>query len=129
MRLVGTVLNAREPGRLARFYEQLLGWERFMDEPEWVAIRHPGGGTAIAFQHDPDATPPSWPPTPSGDPTRLHLDFHADDVEASLRHAVDVGATVVGNPTDGEHVLLDPAGNPFCLIAAPTPSSEGGAGG
>ena len=60
-RLAGVVLSTRDPGALAAFYEALLGWERFMDDDGWVAIRPPDGGTALSFHTDVEYVPPIWP--------------------------------------------------------------------
>jgi len=119
----GSVINATDPDSLASFYESLLGWPRLMDEPDWIALRHPDGGTAIAFQRSDDVAVPTWPSQPGRQQVSLHLDFMTDDLDAAVEHAVNCGAS----PSDAEspereRVLFDPAGNPFCLIrTAPTP--------
>jgi predicted enzyme related to lactoylglutathione lyase len=53
--------------------------------------------------------------------TPVHIDFVVDDVEASLRRAVDAGARAE-SPVEAYSwgrmaVLADPFGNGFCLIA------------
>jgi predicted enzyme related to lactoylglutathione lyase len=46
----------------------------------------------------------------------MHLDFHVRDLDAGVRRAVDLGATLAPEqPGQGWRVLLDPAGHPFCL--------------
>ncbi len=117
----GTVVNARNPDELAAFYERLLGWDRFMDDGDWVAIRAPGGGTAIAFQLDPAAVAPQWPSHPGHQHTLLHLDFVTADLADAVAHAVEAGAVLTdARANDDECVLLDPAGHPFCLIQSTT---------
>jgi hypothetical protein len=119
--LLGTVINATDPDELASFYERMLGWPRIMDEPDWVAIRHPGGGTAVAFQRSPDRTSPTWPTEPGRQQALLHLDFGTEDLESAVALALSLGAVEPGrSQTAGERVLIDPAGNPFCLIERPS---------
>ena len=120
LRFAGTVLNAPDVDALASFYEHLLGWPRLMDEADWIALRHPDGGTAIAFQTDAAFTPPVWPGGAGDQRANVHLDFVADDLDAAVEHAVAGGATLAGfQPDERERVLFDPIGHPFCLIPAP----------
>lgn len=120
LRFVGTVINAADPDALASFYERLLGWPRFMDDSEWIALRH-GDGTAIAFQLAEHAVAPAWPTEPGRPHSLTHLDFSTDDLDCAVEHAIEVGATLTGaSVVETERVMLDPAGNPFCLIAPPT---------
>ena len=116
-RHAGTVFGTRDPDTLASFYERLLGWERFTDEADWVAIRPAGGGNALAFHTDVEYVSPTWPSRPDAQQMMMHVDFVTDDLEAALAHAVELGATVhdVQHETD-EIVLTDPDGHPFCII-------------
>ncbi|MCI0441488.1 MAG: VOC family protein, partial [Chloroflexi bacterium] len=50
MRVSATVLDAPDARALASFYERLLGWTRVADEPNWVMLRPPSGGTGLSFQ-------------------------------------------------------------------------------
>ncbi len=120
LRFAGAVLNAPDIDALASFYERLLGWPRLMDEDDWIALRHPDGGTAIAFQTDDGFEAPAWPTEHGRQRANVHLDFVADDLDAAVDHALAAGATLAGfQPDDRERVLLDPVGHPFCLIPAP----------
>lgn len=114
----GAVINAVDPDELASFYERLLGWPRLMDEPDWIALRHPNGGTAIAFQRADDALRATWPTERGEQQALVHLDFSTADLDAAVRHAIDAGALPSDAPpaVENERVLIDPAGNPFCLI-------------
>ncbi|NND75313.1 MAG: VOC family protein [Ilumatobacter sp.] len=117
LRFAGTVVNTPDPDGLASFYERLLGWPRLMDEPDWIALRHPDGGTAVAFQRDPAAVRPAWPAEPGRQQMLLHLDFVTADLDAAVEHAVDCGAAVADTQSaETERVLFDPVGNPFCII-------------
>lgn len=117
MRLLGTVVNAVDPDALACFYADLLGWPRIMDEADWKAIRPTEGGAAIAFQRSQDRVHPVWPTEPGRQQSLLHLDFGSTDLESDVERASALGATLTDLSQSGdERVLIDPEGNPFCLI-------------
>ncbi|MFD6415540.1 VOC family protein [Streptomyces sp. NPDC060194] len=110
------VLGAPDAAELAAFYRLLLGWRTEQDEPGWVKIAPPGGGTALSFQTEPDHVRPVWPPEPGAQQMMLHLDIEADDLDAAVAHALAAGAVLAdAQPQDDVRVLLDPAGHPFCL--------------
>jgi catechol 2,3-dioxygenase-like lactoylglutathione lyase family enzyme len=116
MSLTATVLDAPDPRELAAFYQRLLGWPIGTDEPEWVTLRPPGGGTGLSFQAEPLYTRPTWPSTEDRQQMMTHLDIEVDDLRAATAHAVDAGATLADfQPQEHVRVLLDPAGHPFCL--------------
>src|SRR5712691_12901466 len=92
MRISATVLGAPGPGALAAFYEQLLGWNRVADKPEWVMLRPPSGGTGLSFQSEPDFVPPVWPSAPGAQQMMVHLDIAVEDLEAGVAWALEVGA-------------------------------------
>jgi catechol 2,3-dioxygenase-like lactoylglutathione lyase family enzyme len=112
-----TVLDSPDAQALAAFYERLLGWSRHDDEPDWVVLRPPGGGTGLAFQTESAYVRPVWPAGPGDPQMMLHLDIEVDDLETASAHAVSCGATVADfQPQDDVRVILDPAGHPFCLF-------------
>lgn len=133
-----TVLDCREPRRLADFYRELLGYEyRSGDEtPEdgedWLVIRpvgfEAGGGHQLAFQGNPEYVPPVWTPEadrPGDQQMMLHLDLTVPDVgslEEQRTRALALGATVLHDRSDDEdeplYVFADPAGHPFCIFVA-----------
>ena len=51
--LTGTNIDAPDANALADFYRRLLGWTTGTEEPGWVILRPPGGGTTLNFQTDP----------------------------------------------------------------------------
>ena len=121
LRIASTVINAPDPRELAGFYQRLMGWEIVDDEPDWVKLQPAGGGTALAFQSDPEFTRPVWPPRPEEQQMLLHLDIAAEDLEAAVAWAIQSGAVVADHqPGDESTVMLDPVGNPFCLFKDPT---------
>jgi len=50
----------------------------------------------------------------------LHLDISVEDLDTGVAWALRSGATIAGHqPQEDVRVMLDPAGHPFCLFAAP----------
>jgi len=113
------VLDCQDANALADFYRRLLGWEATIDEPGWVLMRAPDGGTGLAFQSERWYEPPVWPEV-DGQPTKmLHLDIQVDDLDIAVTHAVAAGAKLADHqPQEHVRVLFDPAGHPFCLFLA-----------
>jgi catechol 2,3-dioxygenase-like lactoylglutathione lyase family enzyme len=121
MRLGTTVLGSADPRALGDFYQQLLGWSRVDDEPQWVRLQPPGPGTGLSFQYEPDFQRPAWPPRPGAPQMTMHLDIDVDDVDASVAWAQAAGAVRADHqPEDGVHVMFDPAGHPFCIFRRAT---------
>ena len=113
------VVDCLEPATLAEFWSALLGLAVRFAEPEWVALEPLGPGLPrIAFQRVPEAKQTK---------NRLHLDVWVPDIPAATQAALDLGATRVAGLVDESpepfQVMLDPAGNEFCLVHAP--GSEG----
>ena len=117
MKLIATVLDAPDARELAGFYRRLLGWEVATDEPDWVTLRPPGGGTGLSFQTESDYVRPVWPAGPGDPQMSMHLDIEVDDLDAAGAAAAAAGATLAEfQPQDDVRVWLDPAGHPFCLF-------------
>lgn len=87
------------------------------DEPDWVVIVPPAGGTGLSFQTEPEYVPPVWPTRKPGEQQMmLHLDIEVDDLAGETARAVAEGATLADyQPQDHVRVFFDPAGHPFCL--------------
>ncbi len=117
MRIAATVLGAPDPQALGAFYARLLGWTVVKNEPVWVMVRPPSGGTGLSFQHEPVYVPPVWPPAPSEQQMMAHLDIAVADLAAGVAWARDAGATLAEHqPQEHVRVMFDPAGHPFCLF-------------
>ena len=115
----GVVLGAPDARGLAAFYERLLGWRREQDEPHWVKLVPPGGGTGLSFQTEEGYVRPVWPHGPGDQQMMIHLDIRVDDLAEACAHAAACGATLADfQPQKHVRVHLDPAGHPFCLWAA-----------
>lgn len=131
--LCQTVLDTRDVRGLAEFYRKFLGLVyRVGDEPpanpdaddaDWLVLRTPSDGPALAFQLDEDLEPTTWP---EGEvPMQLHLDMTVPDVAAlehARAHALELGARLVLDRSDDQeeplYVLADPAGHPFCVFVS-----------
>jgi hypothetical protein len=86
-----------------------------------VAIEAPAGKYGnerhgMAFQREQHWVRPVWTAMPGQQQMTIHLDIAVDDLKAGLAWALELGATRAGfQPQAQNLVLLDPAGNPFCL--------------
>lgn len=128
-RVSGPTIDAADPIRLARFYEQLLGWSIVEQEgggagpahePAWAKLRSPDGLLKIEIQHEPHYVRPVWPPESGNQLMMMHLDVGVSDLDAGVAWAEQCGAQQAGHqPQDDVRVMLDPEGHPFCLFADP----------
>jgi catechol 2,3-dioxygenase-like lactoylglutathione lyase family enzyme len=129
-----TVLDTTDPRRLAEFYRQLFGLRyRAGDEPpepgqpdprgqDWLILRSPAGGPALAFQKVEELPAATWPD--DAIPQQLHLDTTVPstaDLDVQHERAVALGARLLKDRSDDQEeplrVYADPAGHPFCIIA------------
>jgi catechol 2,3-dioxygenase-like lactoylglutathione lyase family enzyme len=133
--IVQTVLDTTDPRRLAEFYRQLFGLAyRPGDETppagapdergqDWLVLRTPDGGRALAFQRVDDLPETTWPE--AGVPQQMHRDTAVPSVaELDRQHerAMALGARLRFDRTDDEEeplrVYADPAGHLFCIFVA-----------
>jgi hypothetical protein len=124
-RITTVVVDCTDPVRLADFWCQVLGYEVLAD---------PGCGDELdgAVEIGLPGQPPRGPlptllfqpvPDPAPGKRRLHLDLNATDRDqaAELARLLALGATRADVGQTGEeswHVLADPEGNEFCLLAS-----------
>ncbi|NUR16560.1 MAG: VOC family protein [Dermatophilaceae bacterium] len=113
----GVVLDAPDASELAHFYERLLGWTLYTDEPDWATLApSESAGHNLGFQTEPNYVRPVWPSRPGEPLMMMHLDIEVDDLDEGVAFAVEAGAEVASHqPQDDVRVMLDPAGHPFCL--------------
>jgi catechol 2,3-dioxygenase-like lactoylglutathione lyase family enzyme len=113
----GVAVEAPDPGALARFYAQLLGWPVVHEEPGTAVLGAPPAGSAfLVFQQAEGYEPPVWPPVEGRQRPMQHLDFQVADLDAAVDRAVALGAKPADHqPQEHVRVMLDPAGHPFCL--------------
>ena len=120
LRLSAAVLGAPDPQALGAFYAQLLGWTVVTNDPVWVMVRPPAGGTGLSFQHEASYERPVWPPKPGAQQMMMHLDIAVGDLDAGVAWAKEAGAVEASfQPQEHVRVMLDPAGHPFCLFTGP----------
>jgi catechol 2,3-dioxygenase-like lactoylglutathione lyase family enzyme len=112
----GTTIEAPDPGGLARFYSELLGWHVGHEETDTAIVAASPNGPFFVFQRADDYRAPVWPPVDGQQRPMMHLDFQVGDLESAVAEAVSLGATVAEfQPQPHVRVLFDPAGHPFCL--------------
>jgi hypothetical protein len=105
------VVDSEDPGRLARWWAEALGYQIVHEEADEVEIRRSADEMpGLLFGTSPD---------PKTVKNRLHIDLRPDDQESEVERLVNMGA----RPVDiGQHdvswvVLADPEGNEFCVLA------------
>ncbi|MFC9846051.1 VOC family protein [Streptomyces sp. NPDC060223] len=125
VRLSTVAFEAPDAHALAGFYRRLLGYVVRAEEPDWMLIGPPGGGTALAFETSRGYVPPVWPAAPGDQRMMLHLDIEVDDLAAETARALAEGARLAAyQPQEDVRVLLDPAGHPFCLWVREQPAPQ-----
>jgi catechol 2,3-dioxygenase-like lactoylglutathione lyase family enzyme len=121
-RWVGVSIDCLDAGPVARFYEQLLGFEvRTFSPPGWAQLNDPAGGVHLNVQGEPKYEPPTWPEQPGEQQKMLHFEIEVDDLEAAVATALAAGGTEAPwQPPDRDpsriRIVLDPAGHPLCLF-------------
>ena len=113
----GVALDAPDARELARFYQRLLGWQLFADDPGWATLApSEEAGYNLAFQTEENYARPVWPAQDGQPQMSMHLDIEVDDLEEAVAHALEAGAELAPyQPQEKVRVMLDPAGHPFCL--------------
>lgn len=120
MTITGYVLDSPDARGLADFYHRLLGWPVRSNEPDWVTLAAPAGGSGLSFQTESGYVRPVWPADGSRQQMMTHLDILVDDLDEAGRWAIEQGATLADfQPQRDVRVYLDPAGHPFCLWIVP----------
>jgi Glyoxalase-like domain len=119
MPLVHLVIDAVDPGRLARFWAAALRWEAADEEPDEIDVWPPG------FSYpDPAALSLVFVPVPEAKngKNRVHLDLASDSVAhqaAEVERLLALGATSadIGQGDVPWTVLADPEGSEFCVLS------------
>jgi hypothetical protein len=119
-RLVHLVVDAADPGSLARFWSAALEWPVTFEEPDEVVIEPPGDDPGQAGQ-----LPLVFVPVPErkAGKNRVHLDLAStsDEHQAALVVRLEgLGARRIdiGQPGDVSWVVMaDPEGNELCVVS------------
>ncbi len=122
IKMYSFTLDCKAPHDLAKFYASLLRWEALDMDEDWACVYAPGTSQGeylgILFQRNPEYLPPVWPEEQGAQQQMAHLDFAVNDLEKSVQHALECGATIATEQfSDNWTVMFDPAGHPFCLCA------------
>ena len=106
-------LSCADPHALALFYSALLEKEITFESDDFSAIQL--DHLWLSMQRVANFKPSTWPTNET--PSHVHLDFAVSDLDAGQAAAIAVGATLASDQPEPERwrVLLDPAGNPFCV--------------
>jgi glyoxalase superfamily protein len=106
-------LNCPDPHELAVFYSALLEKEIAFESDDFAALQL--DNLWLSFQKVADFKPSTWPTSET--PSLAHLDFSVSNLDAGEAAAIAAGARLAPEQPDRERwrVLLDPAGNPFCV--------------
>lgn len=104
------VVDAHDPGGLARFWADVLDWHVLFEQPDEVVIgRNPHSYPGISFVLVSDDKRVK---------NRLHIDLDPDDRDAEVARLERLGAqrVDVGQGDVTWVVLADPEGNEFCVL-------------
>jgi hypothetical protein len=113
-------IDSADPGALASFWQEALGWRRTHDTADEVILEPPAGSPEDGIS--PDLLFLRVPEEKAGK-NRLHLDLRPVDQELQLERFLALGAKPADVGQGGNrswHVLADPEGNEFCLLRALT---------
>jgi hypothetical protein len=114
-RFTELIIDAEDPHALAAFWQQVLAYDERDRGDDIVEIAGPPGtGPSLVFLRVPERKSLK---------NRLHIDVNATDRDqpAELERLLSLGARRVdiGQGDDVSwHVLADPEGNEFCLLAS-----------
>lgn len=112
-------VDANDPGPVAEFWRQVLGWRCTYESADEVALEPPLGSPADGVS--PDLL---FLRVPEGKQVknRLHMDLRPDDqaVEVARLEALGARRVDIGQGASVSWVVMaDPFGNEFCVLAAP----------
>ena len=111
-------VDSPDPGKIAAFWADALGWRRTFDEADQVVLEPPAGSPADGIA--PDLLFLRVPEAKSGK-NRLHLDLRPKDQAAEVARLEALGArrVNVGQGADVTWIVMaDPDGNEFCVLRA-----------
>jgi Glyoxalase-like domain len=110
-----------DPDRLARFWQEAIGWRRTHEEPDEVVLEPPAGSPQDGVV--PDLLFLRVPEEKAGK-NRLHLDLRPKDqtVEVARLEALGARRIDLGQGPDATWVTMaDPEGNEFDVLRALRP--------
>lgn len=108
-RIATITLQTTMPGKVARFWRDLLGYRVASNHSDSVMLVGEGDEPILLIQ--PSARAPQ--------PGAIHLDLRPSDLAECRARALELGATEpdIGQTGDeGWVVMADPGGNLFCVL-------------
>ena len=116
IRIEALTIDAADPGAIARWWSEALGWSMGEEDDDEVSVTSPDGFELLFIKV----------PESKSVKNRLHLDLRPDDQAAEVARFEALGARRIdvgqGEPT--WVVLADPEGNEFCILRAATPEES-----
>ncbi|MEZ5410010.1 MAG: VOC family protein [Acidimicrobiales bacterium] len=128
LRASGVTMDCADVARMADFWQAALGFRsRAGDERTAVTLSDaaaPRVMNHLTLQKVPEGKTAKH---------RVHLDLFPADGQRARDRLVELGATVLRQPTDGEPghfgfqaiVMQDPEGGEFCLVVRPPKAEQG----
>ena len=119
---IGLVLDCSDPGELARFWSQALGYTNVGAAGSYVMLVDPDGAMPkLLLQAVPEA---------KGTKNRMHLDIETPDIDAEAARLESLGARRLDSDRHAEFgsnwvIMADPEGNEFCVCDAGQPGEHG----
>jgi catechol-2,3-dioxygenase len=118
--LTAVTLDCQDAAPMIAFYAGALDAtvSHSDDSGAWI---HPDGGPLVLIRVLDDFRRPTWPAPDV--PMQMHLELSVDDVEEAEIRLQALGATTPEHQphrAEGNVVMLDPAGHPFCIAARVT---------
>ena len=110
--LRAVVVDAADPGRLAEFWQAVLGVGVVETAPDWIQLEPDRGGAFLAFEPAPDGEPPTG--------FRTRPDIEVDDMDVARTRIEALGGTLVevihARPGESHYRMADPEGNEFTVV-------------
>ena len=113
--LAAITLDCLDPAPMIAFYARAFGAKisHEKDDGAWI---HLDGGPLILIHRVDGYRRPTWPEPDV--PKQMHLELWIDDLDEAETRLHALGATTCDHQPhrdQGNVVMLDPAGHPFCI--------------
>ncbi len=122
LRIQSMCIDAEDPGPVAAFWQDALGWRRTFEDDDEIVLEPPAGSPEEGVV--PDLLVLRVPEGKAAVKNRLHLDLRPADQAAEVARLELLGATRIDVGQDDTVtwvVLADPGGNEFCVLRALRP--------